>query len=136
MHPTPSVPAAAVLMRLLDLRLHRRPAVQRALLDAVFGVNDVFALDVRGRRRLQALLEGRSDEELERIARRGSAGQTKLRLELDLLFDGVPTAPEQQAMLGRLIELLRRADWPAATLVLRSAVVADVHAQAEGVTDG
>jgi hypothetical protein len=123
-------------MRLLDLRLHRRPAIQRALLDAVFGVSDVFALDVRGRRRLQALLEGRSDEELERMARRGSAGQAKLRVELDLLFDGVPTAPEQEAMLRRLMDLLRRGDWPAPTLVLRSAVVADVHAQAEDATGG
>ena len=131
MHPIRSVPAAPVLMRLLDLRLHRRPAVQRALLDAVFGVGDVFALDLRGRRRLQALLEGRSDEELERIARLGSAGQTTLRLELDLVFDGVPTKAEQESMLRRLLDLLRSGDWPAPTLALRNAVVADVRARQE-----
>ena len=131
MHTHLAVPAAAELQRLLELRLARRQAVQRALLDALFGVAEVAALDRAGRRRLQALLEARSDDQLEAIARCGSAGQSVLRLELDLLFDGVPTAGEQQAMLRRLRDFLRTGDWYAGTLALRGALLTEGPAKEE-----
>lgn len=121
----PPPPDPEALRRLLRQRLNGREALQSALLQALFGRDEVAALDDRQRSRLLALLERRDDPALEAIARRGDAGRSSLCLQLDVLFDGVPDAEERAAMTRRLLALLRETDWAGATVAVRSVLLSD-----------
>jgi hypothetical protein len=137
MHPIPPGPSLpATLQRLLRLRFRGRPALLEALLDALFSRRDSAELSAPEAARLLALLEGRSDAELELIARRGHPGRSIVVLQLEAIFDGVPTQEEQLAMSRRLLDLLRSGDWPAATLDLRSVVLTDLSVHERPLDSG
>ncbi len=127
---TPLAPDLPALRRLLALRFARRAALQNALLDALFGVADLAALGAAQGRRLQALLEARSDEQLEQIARHGHAGRTCLQVRFAVQFDGEPTADEYRAMECGLLALLATQPWPAPTVTVRAVLLDGLAADA------
>lgn len=129
--PSPArCPDAGALAHLLRLRLGARVALQAALLDALFACTEIEALDAAQRVRLAALLEARSDAELESIAWRGSAGRGTLCVQVEVVFDGDPQPAERQVMLRRLRDLLRTQQWPSATLGVRAVLVCECTAGA------
>lgn len=125
MNPFPQTPAADQLQRLLRLRLRGQRPLQAALLQSLFGHDELTALDAGQRARLLALLESRSDSALEVLAWRGHAGSSRLSLQVDVLFDGEADPSERERMAACLLEVVRRTPWPTPTLVVRSVVVCD-----------
>jgi len=121
--PSEPRPANDPLQRLLRLRLHGQAVLQQALLQALFGQDELAALDPRQRRRLHALLEQRDDGFLEALAWRGDAGRSQLCLQLELLLDGEIAHDESRQLSRWLLALLQREAWPGATAVVRSVVL-------------
>jgi hypothetical protein len=137
MHPPPPSPLdPGALKRLLRLRFLGRDALLDALLDAVVGHCDLSVLSAPEARRLQALLEGRSDAELERIARRGHPGRARMEFQFTVLLDGLPSASERELMGRRLLDLLRSHAWSAETVEVRSVVLGEVRIDADGEPTG
>ncbi len=127
MHPSSAAVDLAALRRQARQRFAGRPAVLDALLDAVIGQTDLAALTVDEGLRLQALLESRSDEELERIARRGHPGRSRLNFQVEAVVDGEITAAERAEMAQRLLDHLRNAPWPVPSVRLRAVLVTDLR---------
>lgn len=111
------------LCRLLRQRFAGREAVLAALLQALTGQPELGGITPLQMPRLAALLATRSDEELERIARRGHAGRMRWQFSCELEFDGEPTVTERAAMARRLLGLLQQADWVEPGVQLRSVLL-------------